>query len=315
MRTHDRILITGSSGMLGRSLSRLLASKGFNNLLLPTSVELNLLEQHSVQDYLKHSDVDYVIHLAGTIGGIADSISRPVEFMYDNLTMAMNIIKCSSEAGIANLLFIGSSCIYPLNCPQPMMEKHLLTGPLEPTNEGYSLAKIAGIKLCEYLNKQYRFNYFCLMPPNLYGFNDSLDLEKSHVLSALISKFHFAKANNQRFVEVWGSGKSKREFLFVDDFSNAILHFLYSFNPHEHGTFINVGSGKAISIADLAHLIKNIIGYDGNIVFNKDKPDGMPQKLMDSSVAKKMGWQSKIDLSEGIKMTYDWFKLEIKNKV
>ena len=308
MDKNSKILITGASGMVGQSLVKKMIINGFSNLLLPTSSELNLLHQQSVNEYFKLNDFKSVIHLAGTIGGIADSINRPVEFMYDNLTMGMNIIKAAKERGIQRLMCLGSSCVYPVQSKQPMKEEYLLTGPLEPTNEGYSLAKISCIKLCELMYKQYGLNYFSLMPPNLFGPNDNFNPKTSHVLSALLVKFHQAKTNNSKFVEVWGSGQSEREFLFVDDLSDAIIYFMNFYDVSKLGSFINVGSNKAISIHDLSVLIKKITCYNGEIKFNIDMPDGMPKKLMNSSIANSFGWTNSTNLLSGINLTYDWYK-------
>jgi len=302
------ILITGASGMVGQSLVKKMRDIGFSNLLLPSSVELNLLSQQCVEEYFKQNDFDHIIHLAGTIGGISDSINRPVEFMYDNLAMAMNIIKIASDNRVQRLMSLGSSCVYPVHSKQPMKEQYLLTGPFEPTNEGYSIAKISGIKLCEFINRQHGLAYFCLMPPNLYGPNDNFDLKTSHVLSALLRKFDNAKVNNSEFVDVWGSGRTEREFLFVDDLSDAIIYFMGSYDVSELGPFLNVGSNEAISIHDLSFLIKEITGYSGKIKFNTDMPDGMPKKLMDSSIANSSGWASSTSLLEGINHTYSWYK-------
>jgi len=308
MDKNSKILITGASGMVGQSLVCKMKNSGFSNLLLPSSRELDLLHQQSVNEYFKQNDFECIIHLAGTIGGIGDSISRPVEFMYDNLSMGMNIIKAASENGIQRLMSLGSSCVYPLRSKQPMKEEYLLTGPFEPTNEGYSIAKISGIKLCEMMNKQYDLDYFCLMPPNLFGPNDNFDPKSSHVMSGLLRKFHEAKTDNSEFVDVWGSGQSEREFLFVDDLSEAIIYFMELYDVSKLGTFINVGSNEAISIHDLSFLIKKITGYNGQIRFNPDMPDGMPKKLMDSSIANSCGWTNSTSLLSGINLTYEWYK-------
>lgn len=305
---NSTILITGASGMVGQSLVKKLNINGFYNLLLPTSVELNLLHQETIREYFNLNKVRFVIHLAGTIGGIGDSINRPVEFMYDNLIMGMHVIKAASENGVQRLISLGSSCVYPVRSNQPMKEDYLLTGALEPTNEGYSLAKISCIKLCEFMNKQHGLNYFCLMPPNLFGPNDNFDLKTSHVLAALLAKFHEAKTNDHKFVEVWGSGQSEREFLFVDDLSDAIIFFMNLYDVSKLGSFLNVGSNKAISIYDLSLLVKKITNFQGQIQFNSNMPDGMPKKLMDSSKANSLGWTSSTSLSSGISLAYDWYK-------
>ncbi len=302
------ILITGASGMVGQSLVKKMTNSGYSNLLLPSSAELNLLNQQCVEEYFKQNKIDFIIHLAGTIGGISDSINRPVEFMYDNLTMAMNIIKIANDNKVQRLMFLGSSCVYPVHSKQPMKEEYLLKGPFEPTNEGYSIAKVSGIKLCEFINRQHGLDYYCLMPPNLYGPNDNFDLKTSHVLSALLKKFDNAKVKNLEFVDVWGSGRTEREFLFVDDLSDAIIYFMNTYDVSELGPFLNIGSNEAISIHDLSFLIKEITGFRGKIIFNKEMPDGMPKKLMDSSIANSKGWTSSTSLIDGINLTYSWYK-------
>lgn len=298
--------------MVGKSLVNKLRSAGFNNLILPTSGELDLIDQAKINIFFKKHKFNYVFHLAGKIGGIAANIAQPVEFLYENIMMGLNIINACYKNNVNNLLFLGSSCIYPLNSPQPMEENYLLSGKLEPTNEGYSLAKISCIKLCQYMNQQYGTNYLCLIPPNLYGFHDHFNDRSSHVISSLIYKFHLAKINNSPFEEVWGSGFSKREFMFVDDISDAMLYFMSIFDSKKINNVLNVGTGREISISDLANLVQNIVGYKGIVNFNVNKPDGMPNKLMNSGLSRALGWESKIDLNEGLKMTYEWYKKEFK---
>ncbi len=312
MDVYSSILVTGSSGMVGMSLVKKLRARGFKNLILPSSSDLNLINQEMTNSFLKTHHIEYVFHLAGKIGGIGANIAQPVEFLYENMMMGFNIINASYKNNVNKLLFLGSSCIYPLDSQQPMQESYLLSGKLEPTNEGYSLAKISGIKLCEYINQQYSKNYLCLIPPNLYGYHDHFNDKNSHVISSLIYKFHLAKINNLPSVEVWGSGLTKREFMFVDDISDAMVYFMSNFDNKKIDTVLNVGTGQDISIRDLANLVKNIVGYEGHIKFNINKPDGMPNKLMNNSLSKALGWESKIDLSEGLKMTYDWYKKEIR---
>ena len=312
MNINSLILVTGSSGMVGKSLVNKLKNTGFNNLVLPTSDELNLIDQNQTNFFFKKNKFDYVIHLAGKIGGIAASIAEPVEFLYENMTMGFNVINACHKNNVNKLLFLGSSCIYPLNSPQPMQENFLLTGLLEPTNEGYSLAKISGIKLCEYMNRQYGRDYLCLIPPNLYGYHDHFNDKGSHVISSLIYKFHTAKLNNEPSVEVWGSGLTKRELMFVDDISDAIIYFMMNSEYKKVANVLNVGTGHEISIYDLAILIKEIIDYKGAINFNTNKPDGMPKKLMDNSTATSLGWKPAINLKEGLKLTYEWYKKSLE---
>lgn len=304
MKTNDKILITGSSGMVGQAIVRLLQNKGYENLILPSSKQLNLLDQNATHHFFSSNQIDYVFHLAGHIGGIKASITHPVEFLYNNNQIIMNTIYAAHLHKVKKLLFLGSSCIFPRNCPQPMKEEHILTGELEPTNEGYALAKISGIKLCEYLNKQYGTNFISLMPCNLYGHNDHFEPENSHVISALIYKMHKAKMENAPEVEVWGSGRSRREFLFTEDIAEAMHFFMKNYDFKDLGPFINVGSGVDNTISEIAALIKEVVGYGGQLRFDASKPDGMPKKLMDVSKSKNFGWQAKISLPEGLKLAY-----------
>lgn len=304
MQKNESIFITGANGMVGSALTQMLKSNGYTNLLTPGSKELDLRDQKQVKSYFKDHQIDYVFHLAGHIGGIGGSISRPVEFLYENELMALNTIYAAYEKKVKKLLFLGSSCIYPRLCPQPMKEEYLLTGPLEPTNEGYALAKISGMKLCEYMNKQYNTEFISLMPCNLYGYKDHFEARNSHVISALTYKFHEAKMKGASEVEVWGTGKARREFLFSDDLADAMLYFMNNKTAQEIHPFVNVGSGVDISISELASLIKDIVGYTGNIKYDTTKPDGMPQKLMDVSRAASLGWKAKTSLKEGISMIY-----------
>jgi len=248
-----------------------------------------------------------VFHLAGHIGGIGASITYPVEFLYENLMIAMHVIHAARIAKAGKLLFLGSSCVYPRDCPQPMTEDDILTGAFEPTNEGYAIAKIAGMKLCEYSNRQYGTNFLNLMPCNLYGRFDHFEPERSHVVSALIYKFHEAKRKRLPSVEVWGTGATRRELLFVDDLADAMIHFMDHVEAKDIGTFVNIGLGHDIAVRDLAASIKEIVGYAGEIVFDASKPDGMPRKLMDVSRAARLGWKAKIGIPEGLRLTYDWY--------
>jgi GDP-L-fucose synthase len=307
MEKTSRILVTGASGMVGKSLVKRLREEGFENLLLPGSQELDNRDQAGVRSYFKECRPEYVFHLAGHIGGIKASITRPVEFMYENLVMAMNVIHAAHESETARLMYIGSSCIYPRDCPQPMKEEHMLTGALEPTNEGYAIAKISGIKLCEYLHAQHGCDFFSLLPCNLYGYHDHFEPENSHVLSALIYKMHLAKTGGIPSVEVWGTGKSRREFLFADDFSDAMLFFMSYRGGKKLPRMINIGSGEDHAIREIAHMVRDVVGYEGALEFNADKPDGMPKKLLDVSLARTFGWRAATGLREGLEKTYRWY--------
>lgn len=299
--------------MVGRCLVKKLKSLGYTNLLTPISKNLDLRDQKQVEEYFNKNKIDYVFHLAARVGGIAANIGFPAEFLYENLMIESNVIEGARKHKVKKLLFLGSSCIYPKNCIQPMKEEYLLSGRLEPTNEGYALAKIVGLKLCEYYNKQYDTNFVSLMPPNLYGPFDHFESENSHVISALISKIHKAKLNNEPFIEVWGTGRARREFLFVEDIVEAMIYFMKESDPKKLGPFINVGYGTDISIKELVLLIKEIVDYKGEIKFETTKPDGMLRKLLDISKAKRLGWKAKVDLKKGLKRTYEWYK-KVKNE-
>jgi GDP-L-fucose synthase len=302
-----KVLITGARGMVGKSLVKRLEKEGQNYLLLPTSEELDLRNQKEVEDYFNLSKPEYVFHLAAKVGGISANINAPAEFLYDNLMIETNVIESARKNDVKKLLFLGSSCIYPRNCPQPMKEEYLLSGKLEPTNEGYALAKICGLKLCEYYNKQHGTNFINLMPPNIYGINDHFNSEKSHVISSLITKFCNAKDERSKSVEIWGTGISRREFLFVDDVADAMVYFMKNYSAQEVGSFVNIGSGRDISIKDLAFLIKDLVGYNGGLEFDPSKPDGMPKKLLDNSKATNLGWKAKTSLEEGLRKTIEWY--------
>lgn len=307
MNSQSRILVTGASGMVGRSLVNRLRRDGYSNLLTPSSGELDLRDQAAVDRYFGAHTIDAVFHLAGHIGGIGASVTYPVEFLYENMMISLQAIDAARRAGVGKLLYLSSSCVYPRDCPQPMKEDDILTGAFEPTNEGYAIAKVAAMKLCEYSNRQYGTNFINLMPCNLYGYGDHFEPEKSHVVSALIYKFHEAKRRNLPSVEVWGTGTTRRELLFVDDLADAMVFFMNNRDASEVGSFVNIGLGEDIAIRDLAAAIRDIVGFGGEIVFDAGKPDGMPRKLMDVSKAAQLGWRAKIKISEGLKLTYDWF--------
>jgi GDP-L-fucose synthase len=304
MEKDSKIYIAGHKGMVGSAIHRRLNALGFSNLVLKTSSELDLRNQQAVSDFFQEEKPEYVFLAAAKVGGIVANNTYRADFLYNNLQIQNNIIHSSFENNIKKLLFLGSSCIYPKMAPQPMKEEYLLTGPLEYTNEPYAIAKIAGLKLCDAYRDQYNCNYISVTPTNLYGINDNYHPTNSHVLPALIRRFHEAKINNIHTVEIWGTGSPKREFLFADDLANACIFLMENYN--EKG-LINIGTGEDISIKDLALLIKKIVGYEGEIKFDTSKPDGTPRKLMDVSKLHSKGWKHTVELEEGIKLAYQDF--------
>jgi GDP-L-fucose synthase len=301
MEKKAKIYVAGHRGMVGSAIVRKLQQEGYTNLVLRTSAELDLRNQQAVNDFFATEKPDYVFLAAARVGGIhANNVFR-AEFLYDNLAIQINTIDAAYRNGVTKLLFLGSSCIYPKLAPQPLKEEYLLTGTLEHTNEPYAIAKIAGIKLAEAYRDQYGCNFISAMPTNLYGPNDNYDLNNSHVLPALIRKFHEAKTEGKPQVEIWGTGSPKREFLHVDDLATACLFLMNNYNEKQ---FVNVGTGEDLSIKELALLIKSIVGFEGELVFNTEKPDGTPRKLMDVSKINKLGWKHSISLEEGIKAVY-----------
>ena len=307
MEYKDKIYIAGHRGMVGSAIARKLQGEGFDNIISRTSSELDLRNQQLVDQFFSEEKPDYVFLAAAKVGGIHANNTYRASFLYDNLMIQNNIIHAAYENGVKKLMFLGSSCIYPKLAPQPLKESYLLTGELEPTNEPYAIAKIAGIKLCDAYRYQYGCNFISVMPTNLYGPNDNYDFQTSHVLPALIRKFHTAKKQGKPAVIMWGSGKPKREFLHVDDLADACFFLMQNY---DEAGFINIGCGKDISILDLAKVIKTIIGFEGTITNDLSKPDGTPRKLMDTSKLKSAGWQAKIDLEEGIKKVYENLKQE-----
>lgn len=301
MNNLSKIFIAGHRGMVGSAITRKLNELGYTNLILRTSKELDLTRQSDVEEFFKTERPEYVFLAAAKVGGIHANNTYRADFIYNNLMIESNIINSSWKFGVKKLLFLGSSCIYPKLAKQPLKEKYLLSDYLEKTNEPYAIAKISGIKLCESYNIQYGTNFISGMPTNLYGPNDNYDLNNSHVLPALISKFHDAKASSRSEVEVWGSGTPLREFLHVDDLADACYFLMKNYNDNE---IVNIGSGREITIKDLANLISEIVGFEGKIVFNTEKPDGTPRKLLDVSKLKKLGWSSKISLEKGITLVY-----------
>ena len=304
MDIQSKIFVAGHRGMLGSAVYRALKTKGFNNIVTRTSAELDLRSQQAVADFFALEKPEYVFLCAAKVGGIVANNTYRAEFLYDNLAIQNNIIHSAFVNDVEKLMFFGSSCIYPKLAPQPLKEEYLLTGLLEPTNEPYAIAKIAGIKLCEAYRDQYDCNFISVMPTNLYGINDNYHPENSHVLPALIRKFHEAKVNQLPQVEIWGTGSPLREFLFADDLADAALFLMLNYNGKQ---FVNIGSGTDLSIKDLAILIKDTSGYTGELVFNTSKPDGTPRKLMDVSYLHNLGWQHKVQLNEGIQTAYNDF--------
>lgn len=301
MEKHHKIYIAGHRGMVGSAIVRKLEKKGYTNLVYRTSSELDLRNQQAVNDFFKTEKPDFVVLAAAKVGGIhANNVYR-ADFLYDNLMMEANIIQACHAFSVQKMLFLGSSCIYPKLCPQPIKEEYLLTGTLEPTNEPYAIAKIAGIKLAETFRSQYGSNFISAMPTNLYGPNDNYDLNNSHVLPALIRKFHEAKVNGTQQVTVWGTGSPRREFLHVDDLAEACYFLLQNYNDSQ---WLNIGTGEDITIKELAETVKEIVGFEGELIFDTTKPDGTPRKLLDVSKVNNLGWKAKIGLNEGIESVY-----------
>ncbi|MBU2520755.1 MAG: GDP-L-fucose synthase [Proteobacteria bacterium] len=304
MEKDSKIYIAGHRGLVGSAIMRRLKAEGYKNFITRTHAELDLTRQEKVEEFFREERPDYVFLAAARVGGIYANNIFPAEFIYSNLAIQTNIIHASYLFGVKKMLFLGSSCIYPKNCPQPMKEEYLLGGHLEPTNEPYAVAKIAGIKMCQAYNRQYGTNFLSVMPTNLYGPNDNFDLKTSHVLPALIRKFHEAKIKSLSEVEIWGTGSPMREFLHVDDLADACLFLMKNYNKSE---IINIGAGKDLTIKELAEIIACIVKFEGRLVFNSIKPDGMPKKLLDVSRLHSLGWMAKIGLEQGIAKTYKWY--------
>jgi len=304
MNEQARIYLAGHAGLVGGAIARRLRAGGFVNLITRTRAELDLREQAAVRDLFAREKPEYVILAAARVGGILANSTYPADFIRDNLLIQTHVIEAAHAAKVKKLLFLGSSCIYPKHAPQPLKEEHLLTGPLEPTNEWYAVAKIAGIKMAQAYRRQYGFNAIALMPTNLYGPGDNFELETSHVLPALLRKFHDAKTRGERTVTLWGSGTPRREFLHVDDLADAALFLLRSYEGED---IINVGVGEDITIAALAALIAEVVGFRGELTYDHSKPDGTPRKLLDVSRLTALGWRAKIGLRDGIASTYRWF--------
>ena len=311
MNKDSKIFIAGHNGMVGSAIYRKLKSQRFNNIIVRNRQELDLKIQKQVDIFFETQKPEYVFLAAAKVGGILANNSYPAEFIYSNLQIQNNIIFSAYKNNVKKVLFLGSSCIYPRNCPQPMKEEYLLTGLLEPTNEAYAIAKISGIKMCQFFYKQYNTNFLSIMPTNLYGEGDNFNFENSHVLPAMIRKFHEAKTNNLKEVMLWGTGIARREFLLVDDLADASVFIMKNIDScdiyDQNISHINVGTGIDLTIKELAELIKKIVGFTGEIVYDKTKPDGMPQKLLNVERINKMGWTYKTSLEKGIEQTYKWF--------
>jgi len=305
MNKDSKIYVAGHTGLVGSSILRALMGHGFNNIIYRDLTELDLRNQQLVNEFFANEKPEYVFLAAAKVGGIQANNTHPAEFIYDNLMIETNIIHSAWKHGVTKLLFLGSSCIYPKLAPQPIKEEYLLSGYLEPTNEAYAIAKITGIELCKFYRRQYGANFISAMPTNLYGINDNFNLETSHVMPALIRKFHEAKLQNKAEVVMWGSGTPLREFLYVDDLADALVHLMLHYNEESH---VNVGTGEDISIKDLALMIKEIVGYPGEIIHDLSKPDGTPRKLLDVSLLHSSGWKHKTDLYNGIRNVYEWYQ-------
>jgi GDP-L-fucose synthase len=301
MQSNSKIYVAGHNGMVGSALVKNLQSKGFTNIITRTSSELNLIDQTAVAAFFETEKPEYVFLAAAKVGGIVANNTFRADFLYENIMIQSNVIHHSYKNKVKKLLFLGSTCIYPKLAPQPLKEDSLLTGLLEPTNEPYAIAKIAGIKMCDAYRDQYGCNFISVMPTNLYGLNDNYDLQNSHVLPALLRKVHEAKINNEPQVAVWGTGSPLREFLHATDMADACVYLMQNYNDKG---FVNIGSGQEISISDLAHLIKKIVGYTGTLVFDASKPDGTPRKITDTAKLNALGWKFSITLDEGIKQVY-----------
>jgi GDP-L-fucose synthase len=305
MEKNSKIYVAGHRGLVGSAILRKLKESGYENIIVMTHKELDLTNQEQTKNFFEREKPEYVFLAAAKVGGINANNIFPADFALVNLKIQNNVIEQSYKNKVKKLLFLGSSCIYPKMAPQPIKEEYLLTGELEKTNEAYAIAKISGLKMCQFFNKQYNTNYISVMPTNLYGPNDNFDLDTSHVLPALIRKFHEAKLKNEDFVQIWGTGKPKREFLHVDDLADACVYLMNNYDGDET---VNIGTGKDLTIAELSNIIKDIVGYQGKIKFDTSKPDGTPRKLLDVSRLNSLGWKYKTDLKDGIKLTYDWYK-------
>ena len=304
MKKTDKIYVAGHRGLVGSAIVRNLESKGYENIVGRTHSELDLTNQAAVRSFFEEERPDVVVLAAAKVGGIHANNTAPADFAYENLQIQCNVIKAAHDYKVKKLLFLGSTCIYPKMAPQPIPEDALLTGPLEVTNEAYAIAKIAGLEMCKFFKRQYGDNFISCMPTNLYGPRDNYDLENSHVMPAMIRKFHEAKKNTAASVELWGTGTPLREFLYVDDMADACVYLLENYDGEEH---VNIGTGKEVSIKELAETVKEAVGYTGEIAWNADMPDGTPRKLTDVSKLHGLGWKHQVELKEGVKLAYQWF--------
>lgn len=311
MDKDTKIYVAGHNGMVGSAICRLLRKRGYDNLVYKNHKELDLTRQADVEIFFKDEKPELVILAAAKVGGINANIQNPTAFLMDNIIIQHNVINSSFNSDIEDLIFLGSSCIYPTEAQQPLKEEYLLSDYLEPTNEGYALSKIVGLKSCEYYNKQYGTHYVGVMPPNLYGINDNFDLKTSHVVASLIRKMHEAKVNNSSTVEIWGSGNQYRELMFVDDMADATL---FAYEHYKGESFINIGTGVDCTIRQLSNTIKDVVGFEGELYFDTSKPDGMFRKVLDVAKMKELGWTSKYSLEDGLRLTYDWYLNQLKDK-
>lgn len=304
IRQTDKIYVAGHRGLVGSAIVRSLNRQGYENVIGRTHKELDLTDQAAVRDFFEKERLDVVVLAAAKVGGINANNTTPAEFAYENMQIQCNVIKCCHDYQVKKLLFLGSTCIYPRMAPQPIPESALLTGPLEETNEAYAIAKIAGLEMCKFFKRQYGDDFISCMPTNLYGPYDNYELQGSHVMPAMIRKFHEAKVNGAPTVELWGTGQPLREFLYVDDMADACVYLLEHYSGEQH---VNIGTGKELTIAELAQIVKKTVGYQGEIVWNAEMPDGTPRKLTDVSKLHSLGWHHKVELEEGVALAYEWF--------
>ena len=309
MEKNSRVYIAGHRGLVGSAIVRNLEAKGFTNIITRTHKELDLTNQADVRRFFEEEKPEYVFLAAAKVGGIHANNTYPADFIYDNLMIQNNVIKAAHDFGVTKLLFLGSTCIYPKMAPQPIKEEYLLTGALEETNEAYAVAKIAGLEMCKFFKRQYGDNFISCMPTNLYGPNDNFDLKSSHVLPALIRKFHEAKVNGAETVEIWGTGTPLREFIYVDDMAAACVFLMENYDGEQH---VNIGTGEEVSIRQLAETVKEVVGFEGELVFNSNMPDGTPRKLTTVDKLHGLGFMHKVSLNEGIRMAYEWFLANYK---
>lgn len=312
MEKNSKIYVAGHRGLVGSSIMRCLERQGYSNIITRTSKELNLMRQAEVEKFFEEEKPEYVFVAAAKVGGIVANNTYPAEFLYNNLMIELNIIHNAYAHGAKKLLFLGSSCIYPKLAPQPIKEEYLFTGLLEPTNEAYAVAKIGGIEMCKFYRRQYGCDFISAMPTNLYGINDNFNLETSHVIPALVRRFHEAKLNGDAEVVIWGSGEPRREFLYVDDLADALVHLMNNYSGESH---VNIGVGEDLKISELAEIVKEVVGYGGEIVKDSSKPDGTPRKLLDVSLLESTGWKHKTGLAEGISKVYTWYLEQPEDKI